>query len=165
MNIRFDLAIHDKDRSRLRLISDDDKSSDNSSDLVGSGPKQIPIRMVKGRVEEGVGKGIGSRLKSSKVSSFKFKDGNSEQVGASDPQDKAVPDILVLLRVLMKQCGGASGLSAPTYARTSRTELLSPAPQIVSMAPGWMSCPWRSWTCPGNRISRVHSWKLRRLKM
>ena len=110
MNIRFDLAIHDKDRIRLRLISDDDKSSDNSSDLVGSGPKQIPIRMVKGRVEEGVGKGIGSRLKSSKVSSFKFKDGNSEQVGASDPQDKAVPDILVLLRFLMKQCGGASGL-------------------------------------------------------
>ena len=110
MNIRFDLAIHDKDRIRLRLISDDDKSSDNSSDLVGSGPKQIPIRMVKGRVEEGVGKGIGSRLKSSKVSSFKFKDGNSEQVGASNPQDKAVPDILVLLRFLMKQCGGASGL-------------------------------------------------------
>ena len=110
MNIRFDLAIHDKDRIRLRLISDGDKSSDNSSDLVGSGPKQIPIRMVKGIVEEGVGKGIGSRLKSSKVSSFKFKDGNSEQVGASNPQDKAVPDILVLLRFLMKQCGGASGL-------------------------------------------------------
>ena len=110
MNIRFDLAIHDKDRIRLRLISDDDKSSDNSSDLVGSGPKQIPIRMVKGIVEEGVGKGIGSRLKSSKVSSFKFKDGNSEQVGASNPQDEAVPDILVLFRFLMKQCGGASGL-------------------------------------------------------
>ena len=102
MNIRFDLVISDKDRIRLRLISDDDKSSDNSSDLVGSGPKQIPIRMVKGRVEEGVGKGIGSRLKSSKVSSFKFKDGNSEQVGASNPQDEAVPDILVLLRFLMK---------------------------------------------------------------
>ena len=102
MNIRFDLAIHDKHRIRLRLISDDDKSSDNSSDLVGSGPKSIPLRMVKGRVEEGVGKGIGSRLKSSKVSSFKFKDGNSEQVGASNPQDEAVPDILVLLRVLIK---------------------------------------------------------------
>ena len=53
MNVRFDLAIRDKDRIRLRLISDDDKSSDNSSDLVRSGPKQIPLRMVKGRVEEG----------------------------------------------------------------------------------------------------------------
>ena len=53
MNIRFDLAIRDKDQIRSILISDDDKSSDNSSDLVGSGPKQIPIRMVKGRVDEG----------------------------------------------------------------------------------------------------------------
>ena len=53
MNVRFDLAIGDKDRNRLRLILDDDKLSDNSSDLVGSGPKQIPLRMVKGRVEEG----------------------------------------------------------------------------------------------------------------
>ena len=53
MNVRFDLAIRDKDRIRLRLILNDDKLSDNSSDLVGSGPKQIPLRMVKGRVEEG----------------------------------------------------------------------------------------------------------------
>ena len=60
-----------------------------------------------------------------------------------------------------------SNLGAPTYTRTSRTELLSPAPvvvlqktvqapffssvpQIMSMAPGWMSCPWRSWTWQRN---------------
>ena len=52
-DIRSDLAIRDKDQIRSILISDDDKSSDNSSDLVGSGPKQIPIRIVKGRVDEG----------------------------------------------------------------------------------------------------------------
>ena len=52
-DVRSYLAIHYKDWIRLRLISDDDKLSDNSSDLVGSGPKQIPLRMVKGRVEEG----------------------------------------------------------------------------------------------------------------
>ena len=52
-----------------------------------------------------------SRFKTqSKVSSFKLKDRISEQVGASDPQDEAIPDILVLLRFLMKQCRGASGL-------------------------------------------------------
>ena len=52
-----------------------------------------------------------SRFKTqSKVSSFKLKDRISEQIGASDPQDEAIPDILVLLRFLMKKCGGASGL-------------------------------------------------------
>ena len=81
---------------------------------------------------------------------------------------------------------GISNLCAPTYARASRTELLSPAPvvvckklsklllfsivilqknvpasffsivpQIMSMAPGWMSCPWRSWTWRRNWVSLV----------
>ena len=167
-----------------------------------------------------------SRFKTqSKVSSFKFKDRISEQVGASDPQDEAVPDILVLLRFLMKQCGGASGLvsipiiitipiahdyiynvfvqllyqlltitittclqgnfqpvcsylrscfahgtpqprtcrglqkivQAPfvlkytsdnvhDFAKNVPALFFSIVPEIMSMAPGWMSCPWRSWT-------------------
>ena len=128
---------------------------------------------------------------------------------------------------------GISNLCAPTYARTSRTELLSPAPVVVLQKkcpssfflnctsdnvhdfakkcpsffflnctsdnvhgsrldvlslekldlakklsfpccqfwPSGISSQMKSLdqfhflTCPGNRISRVHSWKLRRLKM
>ena len=118
-----------------------------------------------------------------------------------------------------------SNLGAPTYTRTSRTELLSPAPVVILQKkcpssffsifckkcpssfflnctldnvhgsrldvlslekldlakklsfpccqfwPSGMSSQMKTLdqfhflTCPGNRISRVHSWKLRRLKM
>ena len=55
---------------------------------------------------------------------------SSEQVCASDPQDQAVPNVLMLLLLLMKKGGGAGCLGAPAHTCASSPKLLGPTPEV-----------------------------------
>ena len=92
---------------------------------------------------------------------------SSEQVGASDPQDQPVANVLVILLLLVKQGGGACCLGAPAHACASRPELLGgpAAPQVVPVAPGGVAGTWGGWACPRDRVLRVDGGKLGGLEM